>query len=184
MKTLPQEVTNTLEKSSDIRPGYLIEIDLDERRYLSTGVEYKLGETTYESGHVQNLRVAQDTVTFGIVNQDYRYTTPALMGVYQRAPVKVYWSSGFPLPHLLVEEGYVEEGYYDIDNRPDPILIFEGNISRFTQITSILGVEATRQADRMYPTLRVLPPLANYVRTEGTVFRFGENTMRIEPRDK
>lgn len=182
MKDLTPEELEFLDNDAGIRPGYLIEIELDEKMYLSTGVEYEYDGQTYISGHVQGLRVTPDSVTFGLVNEDYRYTTPALLGDYQRAPVRVYWSSGYPKPRLLIEEGYVEDGYYDTDNRPEPFLLFDGNISRFTQITTVLGVEATRSAARRYPSIRVLPPIANYVKPEGTVIKFGDNIIKLEPR--
>lgn len=182
MKYLPQEVVDDLYKNTNIRPCYLIEIELEEEMHLSTGVEYTLDDKTYITGRVQGLRMTSEQVTFGIVNEEYQYTTPALLGSYQRAPVKVYWFNGMPQPHLLIDEGYVEEGYYDTDNRPEPILLFDGNVSRFTQITTILGVEATRSAARRYPSLRVLPPIADFVAPEGTQIRLGNNIFRLEPR--
>lgn len=182
MKELSPEALEWL-NSSPIEPCFLIEIELDEVMRLSTRQRYEMDGVVFEPGHVQGLRVTQSEVSFGLVNEDHRYTTPALMGSYQRAPVKVWWTEGFDL-RLLIERGYVAEGYYTEDGRPAPTLIFQGNLSHFSQITSVLGVVATRSAARRYPTLRVLPPIANYVLPEGSIISLGGTTYRLEPRDR
>src|SRR5690625_2462988 len=182
MRELNQEALDLLYDRTNIRPAYLIEIDLGTTQYYSTGVKYEHGGLTYEAGRVQGLRVGGENATFGLMNENYEHTTPALTGQYQRAPVKIYWASGYKTPVLLHEPGYVEEGYYDADWRPDPILVFEGNISRFTQITTVLGVEVTRSAAKRYPSMRVLPPIANYVRTEGITLSFAGGLLRLDPR--
>lgn len=183
MKDLPIEVSEWLDAPT-IQPCFLIEITLDETLYLSTNQEYVLGDITYERGHiVGQIEIAQDRAAFGIVNWDFRHTTPALTGAYQRAPVKIWWTEGYELPTLLVEEGYFDEGYYTLDERRAPMLVFQGNVSEFNQIDTVLGIVASRSAARRYPTLRVLPPIANYVRPEGSVITLGGNTYRLEPRD-
>lgn len=181
MRNLPQEAINELHNKSDIRPCYLIEITLDKKYYFSTRQQYESASHTYEPGHVQNLRLSRDSVQFGVVNADYTHTTPALMGDYQRSPVKVFWSSGFP-PVPLIQHGYVMDGYYIEDGRPEPTLLFDGNIYQFTQITTVLGIKATRSAVRSYPKVRVLPPLANFVRKQGAIIEFGNNVLRLQPR--
>lgn len=180
MRALPQEVIDELFKNSDIRPCYLIEMKLGVDRKFSTGQEYELNGETYEAGQVQKLRLTQSSAQFGVINDNYAHTTPALNGNYQRAPVKVYWATGFPISPPIVQPGYVADGYYNLDDRPAPVLLFDGNLDQFTQITTVLGVKATRSAVRSYPKLRVLPPLANYVRSEGALIEFGGNVLRLQ----
>lgn len=165
-----------------IEPCFLIEIELDEVLYLSTRQRYEYGDIVYESGLVQGLQISQSEVSFGLINEGYQYTTPALNGAYQRAPVRVLWSQGLRNPRI-VESGYFADGYYVEDNREPPMLVFQGNVASFGSITTILGVVATRSAARHYPTKRVLPPIANFVRPEGTVISFGDYVFRLEARD-
>lgn len=182
MKELSPEALDWL-NSSPIEPCFLIELELDEVLHISTRQRYEHDGMVFEPGHVQGLRVTQSEVSFGLINEGHRYTTPALMGAYQRAPVKVWWTEGYYWP-LLIEAGYVEDGYYHDSGPPVPTLIFQGNLSHFSQITSVLGVVATRSAARRYPTLRVLPPLANYVLPEGSIISLGGTTYRLEPRER
>ena len=183
MKELPVEVEEGLDAPT-IEPTLLIELELDEPLYLSTWGEYTYGEKTYVPGYViDQPEISQDQCAFSIINEDYRHTTAALTGAYLRLPVSIYWSDGAPVPFPIVEPGYFEEDYYEWDGRPAPILLFRGNLTQFTQITSVLGVVATRSAARRYPTLRVLPPIANFVRPEGAIVHFGDYTFRLEPRD-
>lgn len=182
MKELTPEVIEAL-AGPVVEPCFLIEIELDDVMHLSTRQRFEYGGITYEPGLVQGLQISQSEASFGLVNKNFQHTTPALMGSYQRAPVKIWWTEGHEMSHLLVEEGYFDEGYYDPDNRASPTLLFQGNVTQFTQITSILGVVATRSAARHFPTKRVLPPIANFVRPEGTVIQFGNYTFRIDPRD-
>lgn len=163
MKILPPDIEEAL-AGPVIEPCFLIEITLDETRYLSTRQRYEFGGTVYEPGHVQGLRIAQDQLTFGLINEDHRYTTAALMGTYHRAPVRVWLADGSPIGG-------------------PPILLFSGNLVQFSQITTVLGVVATRSAARRYPALRVLPPVANFVRPEGTQLVVGSTLFRIEARD-
>lgn len=184
MKILPAEVTAWLDNQPGISPCFLIDIELDETLHLSTRQEFTFGGITYESGKIAgDVQISQDDASFGIINESYKYTTPALTGVYQRAPVKIWWSEGAPVQIPIVDFGYFEEFYYTVDDRRSPILLFEGNISQFDQITSVLGVVASRSAARRYPTLRVLPPVANYVAPEGAVFTLNGNTYRLESRN-
>lgn|SRR5690625_1045448 len=184
MKQLSPIHSYWLDGDHTIKPRFLIEIELDEVLHLSTGDTITDDDSKeWIGGLVQGLRIGQDTATFGLVNDSYKYTTPALTGDYQRAPVKI-WAFATPSiePYMeIVDDGYVDPGYYDL-SRGDPLLVFQGNISRFTQITTILGVEATRSAARQYPRLRVLPPIANYLKPEGSVITFGDQTYILEPR--
>lgn len=159
MKVLPPDTQAWLENQPNIAPCFLIDITLDEPLHLSTRQEVTYGGVRYSAGRTAGeLQISQDEASFGVINDLYKYTTPALTGVYQRAPVKIWWFES------------------------SPILLFEGNISHFNQITSVLGVVASRSAARRYPTLRVLPPVANYVAAEGSVFTIGSNTYRLEAR--
>lgn len=183
MKALPGEVKAWLDNQPNIAPCFLIEIKLGETLYLSSRQEFTYGGITYESGRiVGEVQISQDEALFGLINESYRYTTPALTGVYQRAPVNIWWSEGVAAQIPIVDPGYFEDFYYSIEERRAPILLFQGNISRFSQITSVLGVVASRSAARRYPTLRVLPPVANYVAPEGAVFTLNGNTYRLESR--
>lgn len=182
MKILPPDIEEAL-AGPVIEPCFLIEIALDETRYLSTRQRYEFAGIVYEPGHVQGLRIAQDQLTFGLVNEGHRYTTAALMGTYHRAPVRVWLADGIQSGWPLIEPGYVEEGYYNPEARTPPILLFSGNLVQFSQITTVLGVVATRSAARRYPALRVLPPVANFVRPEGTQLVVGGTLFRIEARD-
>jgi len=182
MKPISPEAAGAL-AGPVIEPCFLIEIELDEVMHLSTRQRFEYGGVTYEPGKVQGLQVSQSEAQFGLINEQYQHTTPALTGAYQRAPVKVWWTQGEEPAQLIVDDGYFAEGYYDSESREPPTLLFQGNLSHFTQITSILGVVASRSAARHYPAKRVLPPIANYVRPEGTVFQFGSFTFRLEPRD-
>lgn len=160
MKILPPDVKAWLENQPNIAACFLIDITLDEPLHLSTRQEVVFGGVTYSKGRIAGeVQISQDEASFGIINDSYKYTTPSITGVYQRAPVKIWW-------------------WYE----GSPMLIFEGNISHFDQITSVLGVVASRSAARRYPTLRVLPPVANYVAAEGSVFTIGGNTYRLESR--
>lgn len=184
MKDLPVSVMDWLNNRPGINPCFLIEIALDETLYLSTRQEFTFGGVTYTPGRiVGQIQISQDQAAFGVVNEDYKHTTPALTGQYQRSPVKIWWTEGFDVPALLIEHGYVEDGYYDTESRTAPTLLFDGHLSHFEQITSVLGVVASRSAARRYPTLRVLPPIANFVRPSGTIIRLGSNTYRLESRD-
>lgn len=159
MKVLPPDTQAWLENQPNIAPCFLIEITLDETLHLSTRQEVTYGGVTYAAGRTAGeVQISQDEASFGVINDSYKYTTPALTGVYQRTPVKIWWFES------------------------SPILLFEGNVSHFDQITSVLGVVASRSAARRYPTLRVLPPVANYVAAEGSVFTIGGNTYRLESR--
>src|SRR5690349_14466510 len=132
MKVLPPDTQAWLENQPNIAPCFLIDITLDEPLHLSTRQEVAYGGVTYTSGRiVGELQISQDEASFGVINEGYKYTTPALTGVYQRTPVKIWWYESAP------------------------ILLFEGNVSHFDQITSVLGVVASRSAARRYPTLRV-----------------------------
>lgn len=183
MKDLPIEITDFLNAPS-INPCFLIEIELDEVLYLSTRQDFLFGGKVYEKGRITGGPViSQNDVAFAIINENFKYTTPALTGVYQRAPVKVWFSEGAAVPIPLVEPGYFEEGYYTLDERRAPILVFEGNVSAFNQITTVLGVVASRSAARRYPTMRVLPPIANYVMPSGSIITINGNTYRLEPRN-
>ena len=184
MKVLPAEVKAWLENQPNIAPCFLIEVELDETLYLSSRQEFTYGGITYQPGRiVGDIQISQDDASFGIINESYKYTTPALTGVYQRAPVKIWWSEGAAVQIPIVDPGYFEDLYYTIEERRAPILLFDGNISNFDQITSVLGVVASRSAARRYPTLRVLPPVANYVAPEGAVFTLNGNTYRLESRN-
>lgn len=183
MKALSPEVLSLLQRHAQ-NPCYLIEIELDEVLHLTTrdgGYEYD--SITYVGGKVQGLQVSQERASFGLINEDYKYTTPALLGAYQRAPVKIWWTDGRNQLQPLIEPGYVDDDYYIIPDQIDPILIFDGHVTQFSQITSVLGVVATRSAARRYPTLRVLPPIANFVKPEGSIIQFGNTIFRLEPRD-
>lgn len=182
MKSLSPETIAALAHAVQ-EPCFLIEIELDEVMHLSTHGRYEVGGTVYEPGKVQGLQVTVDQASFGLVNEDFRHTMPALTGAYQRAPVKIWWTQGLEQAHLIVDSGYFAEGYYNPDDREAPMLVFQGNVSQFDQITSVLGVVATRSAARHYPSLRVLPPIANFVRPEGTVIQFGNFTFRLDPRN-
>lgn len=165
--------------SSPIEPCFLIEIELDEVMRLSTRQRYEVDGLVFEPGRVQGLRVAQSEVSFGLINEDYRYTAGALQGVYHRRSVRVWWVEGFELQQLI-DPGYVEEGYYT--ERSAPTLIFQGEISRFSQITSVLGVVATRMAARRFPALQVYPPIANWVAPSGTTLSVGGNILTVRSR--
>lgn len=182
MKELTPEVIETL-AGPVVEPCFLIEIELDDVMHLSTRQRFEYGGITYEPGLVQGLHISQSEASFGLVNEGYKHTTPALTGAYQRAPVRVWWTDGAEPTPLLVDDGYFSEDYYDADGRQAPTLVFRGNVMQFSQITSVLGVVATRSAARRYPTQRVLPPIANFVRPEGAVLQFGTTTFRLEPRD-
>lgn len=183
MKVLPEEVKAWLENQPNIAPCFLIEIQLDETLHLSSRQEFTYAGITYKSGRiVGEIQISQDEASFGVINESYKYTTPALTGVYQRAPVKIWWSEGAGIQIPIVDPGYFEDLYYTIEERRAPILVFQGNLSNFDQITSVLGVVASRSAARRYPTLRVLPPVANYVAPDGAVFTLNGNTYRLESR--
>lgn len=182
MKSLPADVTQWL-NTPPIEPLFLIEIELGETLTLSTRQQYEYGGVVYESGKVQGLTIDQEDVSFGLINTDYQYTTPALRGEYHRELVRVWWAEGYPQRPLLIQEGYVADGYYVTEPRSGPVLIFEGNISAFDQIDEVLGVIATRSAARHYPAMRVLPPIANFVAPSRTVIAWGDYTIRLDPRD-
>lgn len=181
MKDLPETVMDWL-NTSPIEPLFLIEIELDETLYLSTRQRYEYAGRVYEPGLVQGLVVGQEQATFGLINENYRHTTPALTGQYQRAPVSVWWTEGFDAPQLLIDAGYVEDDYYETEWRSDPLLIFQGEISQFDQISSVLGVMATRMASRRFPAIQVYPPIANFVTPAGTTIRVGDTTFTLQPR--
>lgn len=160
MKVLLPDTQAWLENQPNIAPCFLIDITLDEPLHLSTRQEVTYSGVTYAAGRTAgDVQISQDEASFGVINELYKYTTPALTGVYQRTPVKIWWYESAP------------------------ILLFEGNVSHFDQITSVLGVVASRSAARRYPSLRVLPPVANYVAAEGSVFTIGGNTYRLESRN-
>lgn len=181
MKVLPSDIGSML-AGPVVEPCFLIELEMDELLFLSTRQRYEFGGKVYEPGHVQGLRIAQDQLTFGLINEEHRYTTSALMGVYHRAPVRVWLTDGIATSYPLIEPGYVEDGYYIEEPRTPPILLFSGNVVQFSQITTVLGVVATRSAARSYPALRVLPPIANHVRPEGTQLSVSGNLFRLEAR--
>lgn len=185
MKDIPVEVTDKLNDRANIRPTFLIVIELGETLHLTTmDADYVYEDTSYIAGQiVGDVQISQDQASFGLVNVDYQYTTPALTGVYQRAPVKIWWTDNENRLPPLIEPGYVDDDYYIIPPQREPILLFDGHVSHFDQITSVLGIVASRSAARRYPTLRVLPPIANYVAPEGTVITLGGNTYRLESRN-
>lgn len=181
MKEFPDR-TESLLSGPVIEPCFLIEITLDETLHLSTRQRYEYQGITYEPGLVLGLSLDIDRVAFEIINQDYQHTNSVLLGHYQRAPVRVWWVEGLEPRRPLIQPGYVAPGYYDEDYRYAPTLIFRGNVSEFNPVDKTLGITATRSASRRYPTKRVLPPIANFTRPEGTVLVLGGSTYRLESR--
>lgn len=184
MMTLPPDTLALLNRRVQT-PTYLIEIELGALYLLSTRGDYadEEGDPKWEGGKVVGeLQIDQDSAAFGIVNEDYRFTTPALSGTYHRAPVRIWWADGAEYLPLLIDTGYVADGYYDEGHRLDPILVFDGHVSEFDQISTVLGVVAQRSAARRYPSTRALPPIVNYARPEGSVVVLGGTPFRLEPR--
>lgn len=165
-----------------VEPRFLIKLEFDEPLYLSTRGDYKHEGINYESGLVHELKVTSDEATFGLVNSGYAHTLPAIKGEYHRAKVKVWWVRSEMESIPIVEGGYFEEGYYDWKDWAGPYLVFSGRVDNFSQISSVLGVVATRSADRRFPAMRVTSPLANYLRPKGAVIQAGDSTFRLDPR--
>jgi len=182
MREFPPD-TESLLSAHVVEPCFLIEITLDQVYRLSTRQSYEYAGLTFEPGKVLSLTIDLDRVTFAIVNEGHEHTTPALMGQYQRAPVRVWWVEGREPRMPPIEPGYVEEGYYEVEDRNAPVLVFRGNVTDFNPIDLTLSITATRSAARRYPTKRVLPPVANFTRPEGTILVIGGSTYRLEARE-
>lgn len=163
MKTLDPVVQTQLDNPAAQRV-YLVKIHLDVERNICTAINgYTFGGEYYEPGWLIGLEVDQDAARLGIMNRDFQFTRGALMGEYQRAPVKVWWAHPDPLVHA-------------------PILLLDGNISHVSQITTVLGIVASRFGALAYPVIRALPPIANFITPQGSVLTIGATQYRIESR--
>lgn len=177
--------TDELERISGpvTRSWFIVDITLDAEMHLATGGEAFWGETEYIKGHAKNLREGQNSISLSVLNEGGRFTMPSILGSYQRKPVKV-WSvpAGKGNTSPLLEEGYVEDGYYEEPDFIVPLLVFSGHISEVRANDGYLDIVATRSAARRTPRLRVVPPFANWVAAPESVINFNGRVIRIRSR--
>lgn len=164
------------------QPMYLVQIELDAPMHLSTREELSWNGQTWLNGLIHLDRVGPDSASLRIHNSDYRYTTPALQGAYQRKPVRIWWGYGAGQYAEYFAPGYIAPGYVRGPSLGEPILLFDGLISAIPEIGEWLRIELTRSPPRRYPRWRVLPPRTNHLTPAGAVIVFGGESYRLESR--
>lgn len=162
---------------------FILDIHLDELIHVATGQDGQWGEIEYTKGFVRDLRVGQQAASMALFNVGNRYTTPALLGQYHRKPIKV-WSAPanrVDVP-LLLDYGYVEDGYFEEPEAITPLLVFSGHITEIRAADDYLHIVATRSASQSFPRIRIVPPLANWTAPRDTVINFNGTVIRLTPR--
>lgn len=163
-------------------PMFLVQIELDAPMHLSTHDTTTWNGQTWISGTLNLYNVNPEGTSLRIHNTDYRYTTPALQGAYQRKPVKIWQAYGTGQLANYFEPGYITPGYISGPPLGEPLLVFDGLISAIPEIGEWLRIELTRSPPRRYPRWRVLPPRANHLTPAGAVIVFGGESYRLESR--
>lgn len=165
-------------------PQFLIDIDLDQPYHFSTFDEREFNGETYVPGFVRLGRYDNDQCDLSIWNDGYRHTQNALGGVYQLAPITVWWAYGpRPDPHY-VSPGYWQPGYTaDPDmTLPEPMIVFKGFVYAFPQVDAWLSLVCRRHAPKLYPGRRLRPPFANFTPSAGYTIQFDDQVLKIEGR--
>ena len=108
---------------------------------------------------------------------------PALLGTYQRKPVRIWWR-GVSESSYYVLPGYVDEDYIEGDGPiADPILLFTGNIEAISAIDDFITIGVARSIARLYPTMRIVPPFANHILRAGSRFTIDNVTYTVAYRN-
>jgi hypothetical protein len=137
----------------------------------------------YEAGSLQLGKVTHDSAELKISNHDFSLTNGALDGTYLRAAVKVWWAYSGVYVGEYVDAGYVDEGYAKGAGDSfltDPILRFSGLIYATPTIKEWLSITARRTPPKMYPNVKLRPPLANHLPSGGYVLPFDGAILKIE----
>ena len=161
------------------RPYYILDIYLDEQMHVATGGDAMWGDIEYTKGHVKDLRVSPLVASFSVDNSGSQHTAPALMGLYHRKPIKV-WSAPqnkIKVP-MLIDPGYVEDGYFEEPIPITPMLIFSGHITEISSVNELLKVVATRSGGKGVSS-RIVPPLANWTAPRDKVINFNGAIVRL-----
>lgn len=168
-------------------PWYLVDITLDQEHHYTTGPAATINGVDYLPGHVTGLTMGADGCVLQVLNEGNQHTMPALRGAYQRNPVSVRLAE---MPEALYED---QDGNYYLDQAGTPyeaasgvpgIHLLSGTISSIPVVNEWISVMVERTTGRRFPSQRIVPPMANHTRPEGTVIPINQSTYRILTRSR
>lgn len=156
MRTLDPDQLALVEAQST-KPNYGIRVELDQPHTWFTNESGEL----LENGRVRLDSISGEEVRFSFWNLDYQWTQNAINGVYLRRPVSVFWT-------------------YFADPEPSAIQLFEGFIYSMPSIGEWIEVVAQATPPKLYPSLIVRQPQANFLPPAGYSVEFDGAILQIE----
>lgn len=168
------------------RPWYVIDVQLGQRMYhLSTGGAANWYDKEYQAGRIAEKGfTADDTeLSLRLINENYQFSAAALRGDFHGGLVQAWYAPrAADALKRFYPEGYVEKGYEKGDMAEEPSLVFSGRISEITEIGTSIGIRAMSKKIGGFPSVRIMPPIANFTAPAGTKITYRNRIYLIEKR--
>lgn len=168
------------------RPWYVVDVQLGQRmHHFCTGGPATWKGKNYEADRIVENGVLVDDMTLRLRlnNEGYGLTGAALRGEFHGGQVSV-WGAPRAADALkrFYPVGYVKSGYEKGNIAEEPFLLFKGKITEVPEIGLAIGLVATRKHIGGFPSIRIMPPLANHTAPAGTKITYHNRVYIVEKR--